>query len=194
MLGAAMAFIDFAAKRILTKVIYWGPPASGKWTNLEYVYAKTGSADRPLAVKESAIGVPLSLGDIRGFKTTVSLYRNPSDGSLLRWVFDENDGRPVDGIIFVLDSSPGAEASNVASMHALVETLAVRSFDAQKLPMVVQYNKRDVADAIPVERLRAAVNPWNHPEIEAVATQGFGVFDALKSVTKGVLTELRKAP
>ena len=107
-------------------------------------------------------------------------------------MFDEAEKQPVDGIIFVVDSSPSAAASNVASLHALVETLRLRGFDARKLPMVVQYNKRDVPGALPVETLRAAVNPWNHPEFEAIATQGVGVFDALKIIAKLVLTELRK--
>jgi signal recognition particle receptor subunit beta len=189
-----MAFIDYTARRILSKVIYWGPPGSGKFTNLEYVYAKTGPSERPPAVKQSAIGLPLSLGDIRGFKTTFTIYRNPSDNSMLRWVFDENDGRPVDGIIFVVDSSSRATAHNIASRYALVETLAARGFDAANLPMVVQYNKRDLDDILPIEWLRKDANPWNHPEVEAVATQGVGVFEALKSVAKLVLTQLRDAP
>jgi mutual gliding-motility protein MglA len=189
-----MAFIDYAEKRITSKVIYWGPPSSGKFTNLAYLYEKTGPADRPPALKQTAIGLPLTLGDIRGFRTSFMIYRNPSDGSLLRWVFDESDGRPVDGIIFVVDSSPHATAYNIASRNGLVETLAARGFDAAKLPMVVQYNKRDSSDALPVPRLRADTNPWNHPEVEAIATQGVGVFDALKAVAKLVLTEIRKAP
>lgn len=187
-----MAFVDFAAKAIRAKVVYWGPPGSGKWTNLEWVYTKTGSADRPPADKQRAIGFPLSLGDIRGFTTKFALFRSPSDGSLIPWVFDEAEKQPVDGIVFVVDSSPSAAAGNVASLHALVETLRLRGFDARKLPTVVQYNKRDVPGALPIEQLRASVNPWNHPEVEAIATHGHGVFDALKLVAKLVLTELRK--
>jgi signal recognition particle receptor subunit beta len=133
------------------------------------------------------------LGDIRGFKTKFGLFRSPSDGSLIPWVFDEAEQQTVDGIVFVVDSSPAAAASNVASLHALVETLRLRGFDARKLPMVVQYNKRDVPGALAIDQLRASVNPWNHQESEAIATEGIGVFESLKIVAKLVLTEIRNA-
>jgi signal recognition particle receptor subunit beta len=186
-----MAFVDYGAKEIRNKIVYWGPSGSGKWSNLAWIYAKTGAADRPVPAKAESIGFPLSLGDIRGFKNTLSLYRVPGEGPV-RWVLDQAEPGPVDGIVFVADASPDAAARNTASLRSLVEEVAVRSFDVGKLPFVLQYNKRDLPGAATPEQLRAALNPWGHPEIEAIAAKGIGVFESLKSISKQVLEQLRK--
>jgi signal recognition particle receptor subunit beta len=186
-----MSFVDYDAKQIRSKIVYWGPPGSGKWSNLAWIYAKTGAADRPVPAKADSIGFPLSLGDIRGFKNNFTLYRIPGEGPV-SWVLDQAEPGPVDGIVFVADASPDAAARNTASLRSLVEALAARTLDVGKLPFVLQYNKRDVPGAATPEQLRAGLNPWGHPEIEASAAKGIGVFESLKLISKQVLEQLRK--
>lgn len=187
-----MSFIDHAAKRIGLKLLYWGPPGSGKWTNLGYIYARTSPAGASVP-KANNVGFPLSLGDIRGFKSVITVYRVPGDGAHTEYVMDDIDGRSTDGVVFVADSARAAADANRASLDQLVRQLAARGFDLGKLSVVMQWNKRDVPGALPVEQLRSALNPWGFAEQEAIATQGVGVFDALKAVSKLMLTELRSA-
>ncbi len=187
-----MPRIDHEAKRITSKVVYWGPAGSGKWTNLEHIHHRTSPPDRPRASKEQSIGFPLQLGDIRGYSTTFALLRSPNQGPLVAHVFDEIGAQPPDGIIFVVDSGPDALLDNLASLHRLVQELGARNFDLAKLPAVFQYNKRDVAGALSVEQLRGALNPWKHPDFEATASQGLGVFETVKQIAKQILGGLSR--
>ncbi|MCY1009564.1 gliding-motility protein MglA [Nannocystis pusilla] len=189
-----MASIDHEARRIYAKIVYWGPPAAGKWANLEEVHRRTSPPDRPPAAKETSVGFPLALGELRGYATVFALLRCPSDGAWTRHVFDELGSGPPDGVVFIADSSPTALLDNVAWVQKLNTEVSARGLDLGKLPAVFQYNKRDVAGALPVEQLRRAINPWQHPDGEAIAARGIGVFETLKQVSRGVLEELRKAP
>ena len=187
-----MALIDYQARHIRAKIVYWGPALGGKWTNLDYVYRTTGPADRPGGSKETSIGLPLKLGDIRGFATTFDLFRCPSHGGLTRYVLDDVDGKPVDGIMFIGDSAPSSLEANRHSLLALEAELRARGFDLAKMPCVLQYNKRDVPGALPLADLAAALNQAGRPTVEAIAHRGTGVFDTIKVCAKQVLSELRK--
>lgn len=187
-----MARIDYQARQIRAKILYWGPSLGGKWTNLDYVYRVTGPADRPGASKETSIGLPLKLGDIRGFATTFDIFRCPSNGALTKFVLDDVDRKPVDGIMFIADSAPSSLEANRASLVALDAELRARGFDRAKMPCVLQYNKRDVPGALPLADLEAALNQVGHPTVEAIANRGTGVFDTIKACAKLVLSDLRK--
>src|SRR5262249_43155980 len=122
----------------------------------------------------------------------VSLYRAPSDGSWNRYVLDEADARPIDGVVFVADSSPPAMNANRTSLDSLVRELEARGFDLAKLPVVFQLNKRDLAGTSAFE-WHEALDRWNKPFESAIATTGVGVFETLKLACKLILEEIRKS-
>lgn len=134
--------------------------------------------------------LPLAMGDIRGFKTRIHLYTVPGQ------VFYNASRRlilkGVDGVVFVADSQMERMDANIESWENLKENLVDNGYDIQKIPFIVQYNKRDLPSAVPVEELRAAVNEYHVEDYEAVATTGFGVFPTLKAISKLVLKELKK--
>lgn len=193
-----MSFINYSAREINCKLVYYGPGLCGKTSNLQFVYTKT----RPDA-KGKMISLatetertlffdflPLSLGEIRGFKTRFHLYTVP--GQVFYDASRKLILKGVDGVCFVADSQEERMDANIESLENLRYNLEERGFDLDKLPYVVQYNKRDLPSALPVEQLRAELNPTNVPDFEAIATTGEGVFETLKALAKQVLTELRK--
>jgi mutual gliding-motility protein MglA len=186
-----MPRIDHDAKRVSIKVVYWGPPNAGKWTNLESIYERT-SGGRPAGEKAGAIGFPLELGAIRGYVPVLNLMRSPGEGPLRLQVLHEIGESPPDAVVFVADSSPGALLDNLASLRLLVAELHTRGLDLATLPAVFQYNKRDLPDALAVDQLRAALNPWKLPDGEAIATRQEGVFETVKQISRLVLGALSR--
>lgn len=193
-----MSFINYSAREINCKLVYYGPGLCGKTTNLQFVYTKT----RPDA-KGKMISLatetertlffdflPLSLGEIRGFKTRFHLYTVP--GQVFYDASRKLILKGVDGVCFVADSQEERMDANIESLENLRYNLEERGFDLDKLPYVVQYNKRDLPSALPLAQLREQLNPTNVPDFEAIATTGEGVFETLKALAKQVLTELRK--
>lgn len=193
-----MSFINYSSREINCKLVYYGPGLCGKTTNLQYIYNKT----RPEA-KGKMISLatetertlffdflPLSLGEIRGFKTRFHLYTVP--GQVFYDASRKLILKGVDGVCFVADSQEGRFDANIESLENLRINLQEQGYDLDKLPYVVQYNKRDLPGAMSVEELSAALNPTRVPEFEAVAPNGTGVFDTLKALAKQVLAELRK--
>ena len=134
--------------------------------------------------------LPLSLGEIRGFKTRFHLYTVP--GQVFYDASRKLILKGVDGVVFVGDSQMERMEANIESLENLRTNLQEQGYDLDKLPYVVQYNKRDLPNAIPMAELEEALNPTKVPSFEAVAPKGVGVFDTLKAVAKLVLTELRK--
>ena len=132
----------------------------------------------------------MELGSIRGFKTRFHLYTVP------RQVFYDASRklilRGADGVIFVADSQIERMESNIESLENLEDNLAEQSMSLEKMPFVLQYNKRDLPNAVPVEELQAALNPRNVPWFEACAATGVGVFETLKGAAKLVLSEMKK--
>ena len=188
-----MSMINYASREINCKLVYYGPGLGGKTTNIEYVYNKVSPETRgkliSLATEQERTlffdFLPVDLGSIRGFKTRFHLYTVPGQvyyNASRRLIL-----KGVDGVVFVADSQPERMDANIASMQNLYENLAEYGYDPATLPLVIQYNKRDIPSAVPVAELRAQLNPDELPEYEAVAISGGGVFDTLKVVSKLVL-------
>ena len=191
-----MSMINYASREINCKLVYYGPGLGGKTTNIEYVYNKVQPETRgkliSLATEQERTlffdFLPVDLGSIRGFKTRFHLYTVPGQ------VYDNASRRlilnGVDGVVFVADSQPERMDANIASMQNLYENLAEYGYDPTTLPLVIQYNKRDVPSAVPLAELRLQINPDSLPDFEAVAISGQGVFNTLKAVSKMVLKTL----
>jgi len=193
-----MSFINYSSREINCKIVYYGPGLCGKTTNLQYIYNKTNTETKGKLISLSTETdrtlffdfLPLSLGEIRGFKTRFHLYTVP--GQVFYDASRKLILKGVDGVVFVADSQVERMEANLESLDNLRVNLAEQGYDLNKIPYVMQYNKRDLPNAVTVEELRAALNPRNNLEFQAVAPTGVGVFDTLKAVAKLVLTELRK--
>ena len=193
-----MSFINYSSREINCKLVYYGPGLCGKTTNLQYIYNKTkpdakGKMISLATETERTLFfdfLPLSLGEIRGFRTRFHLYTVP--GQVFYDASRKLILKGVDGVCFVADSQEGRFDANIESLENLRINLQEQGYDLDKLPYVVQYNKRDLPGAMTIEELSAALNPTRVPEFEAVAPVGTGVFDTLKALAKQVLAELRK--
>ena len=193
-----MAFINYSSREINCKIVYYGPGLCGKTTNLQYIYNKTmpdakgkmislaTETDRTLFFDF----LPLALGEIRGFKTRFHLYTVP--GQVIYDASRKLILKGVDGVVFVADSQIERMEANMESMENLRYNLQEQGYDLDKLPHVIQYNKRDLPNIADVAEMRALLNPNGVPDFEAVCPTGQGVFDTLKAVAKLVLNELKK--
>jgi len=193
-----MSFINYSSREINCKIVYYGPGLCGKTTNLQYIYEKTNPTAKGKMISLATETertlffdfLPLSLGEIRGFKTRFHLYTVP--GQVFYDASRKLILKGVDGVIFVADSQIERLEANQESVDNLKGNLAEQGYSLEKLPYVVQYNKRDLPNVVDVEELRALLNPTGVPDYEAVARTGPGVFETLKSVSKQVLTELKR--
>ncbi len=193
-----MSFINYSSREINCKIVYYGPGLCGKTTNLQYIYNKTNAETKGKLISLSTETdrtlffdfLPLSLGEIRGFKTRFHLYTVP--GQVFYDASRKLILKGVDGVVFVADSQVERMEANIESMENLRINLAEQGYDLNKIPFVFQYNKRDLPNAVQVDELRKVLNPRNVPDWQAVAPTGVGVFDTLKATAKLVLTELRK--
>ena len=193
-----MSMINYAAREINCKIVYYGPGLCGKTTNLQWIYNKTnpdlkGKMISLATETERTLFfdfLPLSLGEIRGFKTRFHLYTVP--GQVFYDASRKLILKGVDGVVFVADSQVERMEANMESFENLRTNLGEQGYDLNKIPSVVQYNKRDLPNAVTIEELRETLNPRSVPEFQAVAPTGVGVFDTLKAVAKLVLTELKK--
>ena len=193
-----MSFINYSSREINCKIVYYGPGLCGKTTNLQHIYEKTTpnikgkmislatETDRTLFFDF----LPLSLGEIRGFKARFHLYTVP--GQVFYDASRKLILKGVDGVIFVADSQVERMDANQESLDNLKHNLEEQGYSLENLPFVVQYNKRDLPSVASVEELSKRLNPGKAPEYEATATTGVGVFPTLKSVAKQILQELRK--
>jgi signal recognition particle receptor subunit beta len=193
-----MTFINYAAREITCKVVYYGPGLGGKTTNVKYIYDKTNpdakgklislatEADRTLFFDF----MPLELGTVRGFRTRFQLYTVPGQ------VFYDASRRLIlkgcDGVVFVADSQEARLEANVESLRNLDRHLRSHGYSIMTLPYVLQLNKRDLPTAVPREELIRRLRFRGETVIDAVATEGEGVFDTLKAVAKQVLLQLRR--
>jgi mutual gliding-motility protein MglA len=193
-----MTFINYAAKEINCKIVYYGPGLGGKTTNLQYIYSKTSPEAKGKMISLATETdrtlffdfLPLDLGTIRGFTTRFHLYTVPGQ------VFYDASRKLIlkgaDGVIFVADSQEERMESNIESIRNLEANLKQHGLDLKLLPYALQFNKRDLPNALPPEELYRVLNYKREPTFEAVAPSGKGVFDTLKSVAKQILVELRK--
>jgi mutual gliding-motility protein MglA len=193
-----MSFINYSSREINCKLVYYGPGLGGKTTNLQYIYQKTNPDAKGKMISLATETertlffdfLPLSLGEIRGFKTRFHLYTVP--GQVFYDASRKLILKGVDGVVFVADSQIERMEANIEALENLRINLQEQGYNLEKLPYVIQYNKRDLPNAAPLEELRELLNPTNVPEFEAAAVSGQGVFDTLKAVAKSVLTELKR--
>jgi hypothetical protein len=193
-----MSFINYLSREINCKIVFYGPGLCGKTTNLQFIYNKTNPQQKGKMISLATETertlffdfLPLALGEIRGFKTRFHLYTVP--GQVFYDASRKLILKGVDGVVFVADSQIARMEANIESMENLRENLAEQGYSLDKLPYVIQYNKRDMPSIAPVEELRQVLNTGNVPDFEAVATTGEGVFDTLKAIAKLVLTELKR--
>ena len=193
-----MSFINYSSREINCKIVYYGPGLCGKTTNLQYVYNKTNPEAKGKMISLATETertlffdfLPLSLGEIRGFKTRFHLYTVP--GQVFYDASRKLILKGVDGVVFVADSQIERMEANQESLQNLRENLAEQGYDLDKIPFVMQYNKRDLANAAALDELRRLLNPRGVRDFEACATNGSGVFDTLKAIAREVLGELKK--
>ena len=193
-----MSFINYSSREINCKIVYYGPGLCGKTTNLQYIYAKTNPEAKGKMISLATETertlfydfLPLSLGEIRGFRTRFHLYTVP--GQVFYDASRKLILKGVDGVVYVADSQIERMEANIESLDNLRQNLVEQGYNLDQLPYVVQYNKRDLQDVAPISELSELLNPTRVPEYEAVATTGQGVFDTLKAVAKLVLTELKR--
>ena len=193
-----MTFINYAAKEINCKIVYYGPGLGGKTTNLQYIYNKTAperkgkmislatEADRTLFFDF----LPLDLGSIRGFTTRFHLYTVP--GQVFYDASRKLILKGVDGVVFVADSQRERMEANIESIRNLELNLEEHGFDLTTIAYALQFNKRDLPNAMQPDEMYRMLNFKREPTFEGVATQGVGVFDTLKAVAKQILIELRR--
>ncbi len=193
-----MSFINYASREINCKIVYYGPGLCGKTTNLQFVYGKTAPEAKGKMISLATETertlffdfLPLMLGEIRGFKTRFHLYTVP--GQVFYDASRKLILKGVDGVVFVADSQEERMDANIESLDNLRSNLEEQGYDLDKIPFVIQYNKRDLPNIIPVEELRRELNLTNVPDYEACASTGDGVFETLKAVAKLILVDLKK--
>jgi mutual gliding-motility protein MglA len=193
-----VSFINYMAREINCKIVYYGPGLCGKTTNLQYIYKRTNPDAKGKMISLATETertlffdfLPLSLGEIRGFKTRFHLYTVP--GQVFYDASRKLILKGVDGVIFVADSQLERLEANQESLDNLRTNLAEHGYSLEKMPYVIQYNKRDLPNALPMEELRQLLNPIGVLDFEASARTGQGVFETLKAVSKLVLTELKR--
>ena len=193
-----MSFINYSAREINCKLVYYGPGLCGKTTNLQYIYKRVDPNSKGKLISLATETertlffdfLPLELGSIRGFKTRFHLYTVPGQ------VFYDASRKLIlkgaDGVIFVADSQMERMESNIESLENLEHNLQEQGLNIEKIPFVLQYNKRDLPNSVSIEELQKALNSRNVPSFEAIAYQGMGVFETLKAVAKLVLIEMKQ--
>jgi mutual gliding-motility protein MglA len=193
-----LSFINFAAREINCKIVYYGAGLGGKTTNLQYIFDKTSEKQKGKMISLATETdrtlffdfLPLDLGTVRGFKTRFHLYTVP--GQVFYDASRKLILRGVDGVVFVADSQEERMDANVEALDNLGENLKEHGYDFFKIPYVLQLNKRDLPNALPVDTLKKELQKRSEPVFEAVAFQGNGVFETLKEVARQVLVELKR--
>jgi mutual gliding-motility protein MglA len=192
-----MAFINQEAKEIHCKVVYYGPSLGGKTTNIQWIYQKTAGEDRSDLMAFNANPertlffdfLPMNVGEIRGLKTRFHLYTVP--GQVIYDASRKLILKGLDGVIFVADSQLERMDENIEAMKNLEKNLEQQGYDIRQIPLVIQYNKRDLPNIASIAELRAALNLYNAPDFEANAAIGRGVMESLRTVSKTIITILK---
>ncbi len=192
-----MAFINYGAREINCKIVYYGPGLGGKTTNIQYLYERTGNGHKGKLISLATETdrtlffdfFPLELGTLRGFRTRFHLYTVPGQ------VFYDASRKLIlkgaDGVVFVADSQAIRMDANVESIRNLREHLAQNGSTLDRIPYVLQLNKRDLPSAVPVPEMVRQLRVKGEPVYEAVAIRGIGVFETLKAAVTQVLLDLK---
>jgi len=193
-----VSFINFPAREINCKLVYYGPGLGGKTANLQWIYDKSGTNQKGKMVSLATETdrtlffdfLPLDLGTVRGFKTRFHLYTVPGQ------VFYEASRKLIlkgaDGVVFVADSQEERMDANLETLENLQDNLKDHGLNFASIPYALQLNKRDLPNVLPVEELKKNLQVKGEPVLEGVAIAGTGVFETLKEVAKLVLAELKK--
>jgi len=192
-----MTFINYAAREINCKIVYYGPGLGGKTTNIQHIYDRSTAGVKGKLISLATETdrtlffdfLPLELGAIRGFKTRFHLYTVP--GQVFYDASRKLILKGVDGIVFVADSQEARMDANAESIRNLRDNLKRNGFELDRIPYVLQLNKRDLPSAMPVDSLVPVLKIKDEPVFEAVAVKGKGVFDTLKSIIRLVMLDLK---
>lgn len=194
-----MSFVNYTTKEINCKIVYYGPGLGGKTTNLQYLYHRTSSDARGRLISLATNTertlffdfLPLALGTIRGFRVRFHLYTVPGQ------VFYDASRRLIlkgsDGVVFVADSQVQRMEANLESLKNLEYHLQQQGDSFATVPVIFQYNKRDLPNVSPVSEMSKRLNRFALPEFEAIAIRGLGVVETLKGVAKRVLLQMKTA-
>ena len=194
-----MVFFNYATMQMAAKVVYYGPGLCGKTTNLHHIYGRTAPGSRGEMVSlETETDrtlffdlLPLDVGVIGGFKTRIQLYTVP--GQVFYNTTRKLVLKGVDGIVFVADSQKAMKDANVESLANLKTNLGEIGIKLDEIPLVLQYNKRDLANILSVDELEESLNAQRlHESYEACAVLGQGVFETLKAISRLTLRSLKK--
>ncbi len=193
-----MSFINFPAREINCKLVYYGPGLGGKTANLQWIYDKTGAAQKGKMISLATETdrtlffdfLPLDLGTVRGFNTRLHLYTVPGQ------VFYEASRKLIlkgaDGVVFVADSQEERLDANLETLENLREHLKEHSLDFSTIPYALQLNKRDLPNILAADQLVQQLQVKGESVVEATAISGQGVFETLREIAKLVLVELKK--
>jgi signal recognition particle receptor subunit beta len=193
-----MPMVNYAAREIVCKIVYYGPARGGKTTNLQWVHRSLPMSQRTDLVSLATENdrtlffdfLPLDLGEISGFRTRFQLYTVPGQvyySATRRLVL-----RGTDGVVFIADSSPHRQRDNLDSLRGLHEDLLENDFDIREVPLVLQYNKQDLAGARRVEEIDDELNFRSVPAHGAAAVRGEGVLPTLRSMSEMVLRSVSR--
>ena len=192
-----MVVLNYAARELTAKIVYYGPGLCGKTTNLEVIHDKMDASRRGQMMSMATETdrtlffdlLPVDLGEIGGFKIKIQLFTVPGQtfyNATRRLVL-----RGADGIVFVADSQAKQLAANVESMENLKENLTVNNLDFNTIPLVIQFNKQDLPPIASDDELNLAINPRRVPTVKSVAFEGKGVFETFRAISQETLKSLR---
>ena len=191
-----MALVNAATREIHCKIVYYGPGFGGKTTNVAKIHetAPSEAKGELLSIATETERtlffdfLPLDLGEVEGYKVRFQVYTVPGQPMYERTRVAVLTG--VDGVVFVADSGRGRFRENLQSMEEMRRILEALGRPLDRTPLVIQYNKRDLPDAVPVPVLEARLNKWGAPHVEAVASSGQGVLPTLREISKLVVARL----
>lgn len=193
-----MSFLNYSTREINFKIVYYGPGLSGKTTNIKHIYEKIRSDNKGKLVSLATETertlffdfFPLDLGTIKGYKVKFHLYTVP--GQIYYSSSRKLILKGVDGLVFVADSQRERFEANIESIEDMLENLKEYKIDFNTLPYVLQLNKRDLPNITPPDEMVAALGKKEEPVVEAIASQGDGVIDTLKAISKLVMIDVKK--
>lgn len=192
-----MSFVNTVTREVNCKIVYVGPGLSGKTTNIQFIYENTRSEHAGKLVSLSTENertlffdfLPLSVGEVRGYKTRFHLYSIP--GQIFYEASRDFILKGVDGVVFVIDSARERMEENLESWEQFQSALLRQGYDLARIPIVFQYNKRDLPRAATIEELETTFNPTKRPHFEAISNRGKGVMETLESISQMVIDALR---
>lgn len=192
-----MSFINHNTKTIHCKIVYYGPSLGGKTTNISWIYNQTASDQK---TKINALNtdiertlffdfLPFAAGEIRGYKVRIHIYSVP--GQVIYDASRKLIIKGLDGVVFVADSQSERMEENLQALKNLEKNLETQGINIKEIPLVFQYNKRDLPNASSLKDLRFQLNKYNAPDFEATASEGKGVMESLKTVSKSIISSLK---